>query len=108
MLHRQHTAARPDGTIIVCSDMGTVERDTVQCVHCGCQWTIQSGSGKRRNFCTFHAGPTCGKAACDTCLRKERGMQIVPETNENCLKAQRKEAVKAMYTMQKTGEIIVP
>ncbi len=108
MIHRRHTAARPDGTIIVVSDMGTVERDTVQCVHCGCQWTVQPGSGRRRNFCTYHKGPLCGKPACDTCLRKEHGLQIVSETNQDYLKAQRQEALKAMHRIQATGEIIIP
>lgn len=108
MIHRRHTAAKPDGTIIVSSDMGTVERDTLQCVHCGCQWTIQPGSGKRRNFCTYHMGPTCGKPACDCCLRKAHGMQITGETNPEYLKAQRAEAVKALHRFKATGEIIVP
>ena len=104
MIHRRHTASRPDGTIIVSSDMGSVERDTVQCVHCGCQWTVQPGSGKRRNFCTFHVGPTCGEPACDTCLRKEHGMQIPTEVNVHRRTAQRTEATKAL----RAGEIIIP
>ena len=108
MLHRRHTAARPDGTIIVVSDMGTIERDMVQCVHCGCQWTIQPGSGKRRNFCTYHMGPTCGKPNCDSCLRNERGMQIVPETNRAYLRERRKAGVDALQRMKAIREIIVP
>lgn len=108
MLHRRHTAARPDGTIIVCSDMGTVERDTVQCVHCGCQWTIQPGSGRRRNFCEYHMGPTCGKPSCDSCLRKEHGMQIVPETDRSYLQARRTDLLKAKRRLETVGEIIIP
>ena len=110
MLHRRHTAARPDGTIIVCSDVGTVERDTLQCVHCGRQWTKQIGSGRRRNFCSFHMGPTCGAPACDTCLRMEHGTQIPrqPKVHPGYLKEQRKEAANAMRRMKATGEIIIP
>lgn len=108
MIHRRHTAERPDGTIIVCSDTGTIERDMMQCVHCGCQWTIQPGSGKRRNFCAWHMGPTCGKPTCDCCMRKERGMQIIPETEQSYLQAQRQEALKALHRFQATGEIIIP
>lgn len=108
MIHRRHTAARPDGTIIVVSDMGTVERDTLQCVHCGRQWTKQIGSGRRRNFCEHHMGPLCGAPACDVCEHKEHGTQIAPETNRDYLKAQRVEALKALHRMQATGEIIIP
>lgn len=108
MIHRRHTAERPDGTIIVCSDMGTIERDMVQCVHCGCQWTIQPGSGRRRNFCEYHMGPTCGNPACDVCLHKERGMQIVSDKHLGYLKAQRNEALKALRHFEATGKVIIP
>jgi hypothetical protein len=108
MLHRRHTAAKPDGTIIVVSDMGTVERDTLQCVHCGRQWTVQPGSGRRRGFCTYHGGPTCGAPPCDTCLRLAHGMQISAQCTEAYERETRKEAAKAAHRMTTTGEIVCP
>lgn len=45
-----------------------VERQTVQCVHCGRVWLWQPGSGRVRGFCTRCNGITCGSHACDVCV----------------------------------------
>ena len=116
MIHRQHTAARPDGTVIVSSDSGSVEADTHQCVHCGAQWTVQHGSGNRRNFCTYHMGRLCGAPECDVCLGldhgKQHGEQGQTDHNmsyqEKYKKHHRKESLNALYVNTTKGGIIIP
>lgn len=108
MLHRQHTCAKPDGTIFVCSEQGTIERDMVQCVHCGKQWSVQPGSGKRRNFCSHHVGPTCGAPGCDVCLKMDRGMQHGAETSKAYKRFQRAEQAKALHETVTKGGIVIP
>ncbi|MCC6419930.1 MAG: hypothetical protein IT429_16975 [Gemmataceae bacterium] len=49
-----------------------VQRDTVQCCHCGRIWLWQPGSGRRRGFCTLCGGLTCGTGACDRCVPMEQ------------------------------------
>ncbi len=109
MIHRRHTAARPDGNIAICSDMPSVERDTRQCVHCGKHWTVQLGSGKRRGFCQWHMGPICGSPFCDNCQRKEPGTQIQTTEEINVLheKHRRQQKIAAMREALKGG-IIIP
>ncbi|KKN35538.1 hypothetical protein LCGC14_0782720 [marine sediment metagenome] len=108
MLLRKHTAARPDGTIFVSSESGTIERDTLQCVHCGRQWTVQPGSGKRRNFCSYHSGPTCGAPACDVCLKKDHGTQHGIENSAAYRRSQRQEQLKALHETLTKGGIVIP
>jgi hypothetical protein len=51
----------PDGyVIIVAPDAPTVERDTLQCVHCGKHWMVVKGSGRTRGFCMKCNGVHCG------------------------------------------------
>lgn len=38
--------------------------DTVMCVHCGIHWEVIPGSGKRRGFCMFCKGVSCGAEYC--------------------------------------------
>ena len=67
-----HTARRPDGRFVRFGPGPTgwevVERDMLQCVHCGYFWVVEPGSGKRRGWCQHCSGPHCGAEACYTCL----------------------------------------
>lgn len=76
------TALKPKGTVIVTSDLRTVEMDTLQCVHCGCHWTVVKGSGKDRGFCAGCMGPTCGKKGCDPCVPYEKRLDILEHMRE--------------------------
>jgi hypothetical protein len=63
------TPRRPAGQFAWVSPEGTVERDTVACVHCRAHWVIQPGSGRERGFCRNCMGPTCGGPLCmDDCV----------------------------------------
>lgn len=64
----QHTVKKPAGTIIIVGDGPTIERDTLQCVHCMKHWVVQPGSGRRRGWCTRCNGPLCGAQECFTCV----------------------------------------
>lgn len=62
------TARQPAGyVIIVDPDEPTIERDTLQCVHCGKHWMVVPGSGRRRGWCLKCSGAHCGGAACWEC-----------------------------------------
>jgi len=53
-----------------------VERETMQCVHCGAHWITAPGSGRRRGFCTRCNGLTCGAEACNPCVPYEARLEI--------------------------------
>jgi len=62
------TARQPAGYIIIVDpDAPMIERDTLQCVHCGKHWIVIPGSGKTRGFCMKCNGVHCGGAACWEC-----------------------------------------
>lgn len=111
-----NTASRPSGTVIVSSDRGTVEADTLQCVHCGKHWTVQRGSGKKRSFCPYHNGVTCGSPQCLVCMRLEPGMQhgrnapkdVNPSRKVAYDKYQQQETIKAFHHNVTKGGIILP
>ena len=59
---------RAAGSIIIVEpDRPPIERDTLQCVHCGGHWSLAPGSGKQRGWCTRCNGPHCGRAKCWEC-----------------------------------------
>lgn len=56
--------------------VGTIERETRMCCHCGKHWLydpIRSGLGlkKDRGFCMKCSALTCGKRDCDPCYPYE-------------------------------------
>jgi hypothetical protein len=53
------------------SDKPLLEVASLQCVHCGCHWVPQPGSGKVRGFCTRCHGPVCGPG-CAECVPTEQ------------------------------------
>lgn len=55
----------------------TLERETLQCVHCGMHWVRQPGSGIKRGFCLKCMGVTCGKEACDECVPYEARIELM-------------------------------
>lgn len=62
-VRKPHGYARydsPDGSV--------VERDTLQCVHCGLHWEVIPGSGRTRGWCMKCNGPHCGAAVCWVCV----------------------------------------
>jgi len=65
-----------DGYLIITSPDGTVEADTLQCVHCSKHYIVKPGSGKRRGWCTLCAGATCGSVSCATCIPFERKLDM--------------------------------
>lgn len=64
-----HSSARKPGGYATWSQPGSkvVEKDTLQCVHCGFTWFVEPGSGHLRGFCTMCNGPTCGHQNCMPC-----------------------------------------
>ena len=52
-----------------------IERDTLQCVHCGGHWLVEPGSGIKRGWCTLCSGPHCGGQGCWTCTPFERRLE---------------------------------
>ena len=48
-----------------------VNKDTLQCVHCGGHWEVNPGSGKLRGFCLRCNGPFCGPG-CANCVPTEQ------------------------------------
>ena len=66
---------RQDGYLIITGPEGTLERDTLQCVHCNKHWIVQPGSGKIRGWCTLCMGTTCGGSACAVCIPFEKKLE---------------------------------
>lgn len=58
------------------SDKLIAEVATLQCVHCGCHWVPQPGSGKVRGGCTHCKGPICGPA-CAICVPYEQMIENI-------------------------------
>lgn len=73
----RQTVRRPHGYLVSAGDDGAVERDTLQCVHCNCHFTVQPGSGTERGFCGRCFGPTCGRGGCDVCIPFERKLEEI-------------------------------
>ena len=64
-----HRMGKAAGYISVVSpDHPPIERDTLQCVHCGGHWSVEPGSGRQRGFCTMCNGPHCGREHCWECV----------------------------------------
>lgn len=66
-MDNRKSVLRPSGTVIISSDIGELQADTCQCVHCQKTWVVQLGSGRVRGFCRDCAGPTCGAPGCFEC-----------------------------------------
>ena len=76
MRHLRHSSAQADGHGEITAEFGSaIGHDLKQCVHCGCQWVIKPGSGRKRGWCDYHKGVTCGAPGCLNCEKKGRGMQ---------------------------------
>ena len=61
------TVRRPAGYVTIVGDGPVIERDTLQCVHCGFHWMVIPGSGRRRGWCMKCNGPSCGAEECMAC-----------------------------------------
>lgn len=70
------SARSPHGGMTFDGPMGHMERDTVQCCHCGMHWMVEPGSGKIRGFCLKCMQVTCGSANCQACIPTERKLDI--------------------------------
>ena len=73
-MHRA-TARNPHGNASWVHPGGSVEKDTLQCVHCACHWNVEPGSGKKRGWCILCMGPHCGREACRTCTPFEKKLE---------------------------------
>lgn len=61
----RHSSPKAAGIVVASSyDGPVVERDTLQCVHCGGHWIVVVGSGRKRGWCKHCQGPLCGKRQC--------------------------------------------
>lgn len=68
----------PGGYIIISSpDAETIERETMQCVHCGKHWVYKPGSGTERGWCMKCDGVTCGAQECNACVPLEARIEIM-------------------------------
>ena len=54
-----------------------VELDALQCCHCGCQFWVTPGSGKRRGWCHNCNQVTCGSEACDNCIHWRKKLELI-------------------------------
>ena len=68
----------PSGHVIISAPgKQTIERETLQCVHCGMHWVREPGSGKERGWCMCCHGVTCGAQACNACVPLEARIEIM-------------------------------
>jgi hypothetical protein len=58
--HGYATWSLPDGK--------QVEKDTLQCCHCGGHFYVTPGSGQKRGWCMNCNAPTCGNKECCECI----------------------------------------
>lgn len=85
-MNNRHTVRNPHGNALWTDpDSGTVEKDTLQCVHCEAHWNVEPGSGRKRGWCVNCAGPHCGAEACHTCTPFE--MKLAQWDKEAAAKA---------------------
>lgn len=79
MRDRRSAPSFGKGGILVSDDGKEVQRDMVQCAHCGRVWQWHKGSGKLRSYCSNCNGITCG-AFCpmgDACVPMEKGIELM-------------------------------
>lgn len=55
---------KPHGSIIIVTDSGIIERDTLICCHCQTIWKVEHGSGRERGWCGLCGRPHCGSKEC--------------------------------------------
>lgn len=74
----RHSARKPKGYAIWSfPDKAPIERETLQCCHCGRHWIVVPGSGRKRGFCTKCMQVTCGHAKCDPCVPVEKQLDMI-------------------------------
>lgn len=59
---------KPKGHILV-DDVEV--SDLLQCCHCGCQFEVHKGSGRKRGYCMRCGSVTCGDPRCHQCIPVE-------------------------------------
>lgn len=72
-LSKAKSPSKPSGMVLI---DGREVAETVMCVHCGCHWVFQKGSGRRRGWCLKCSGMTCGSKSCDTCMPLEKRLDL--------------------------------
>ena len=73
-----HSNRGARGYIVISGpDAPTLERETLQCVHCGKHWIYEPGSGRRRGWCAPCNGVTCGAERCAVCVPLEARIEIM-------------------------------
>lgn len=55
---------------------------TLQCVHCGQHWQVIPGSGRKRGWCFYCNGPTCGLPNCRYHVPYEVLLEYIEATNQ--------------------------
>ena len=63
----QAALLKPHGYVQIVGDGPLVERDTLQCCHCGGHWMVIPGSGRTRGYCLKCAAVHCGGQGCWEC-----------------------------------------
>jgi hypothetical protein len=63
----KHSTLKPHGVHIITDPAVAreIQADYHACVHCGCVWVVQPGSGKIRGFCSNCNGFICGPKCAD-------------------------------------------
>ncbi len=66
------------GCIIVIGPFATIERETLQCVHCQAHFDRYNYTSQkvRRGFCRNCMGPLCGAEKCGTCIPFEKKLDL--------------------------------
>ena len=78
-----HPNRGPAGYVqITTPDGARVEYQTLRCVHCGCHWIYQPGSGRKRGWCMRCDGTTCGARKCLACVPYEAQIEILEGASE--------------------------
>lgn len=73
MIHLKYPIKPPGMMIVTGSEIGEVQRPTVQCAHCGIHWKYKPGEGKKdRGICFLCMKPTCGSIKCNECTPYKR------------------------------------
>ena len=72
----EHTPRRASGYLVIVSPTGTIEGETLSCVHCQYTWQVEPESRRKRGFCFRCNGATCGKKKCaKVCIPFEQALE---------------------------------
>lgn len=72
-----YSTSRPHGQAEWAGGGTTIVRDCVQCCHCGSQFFVCPGSGKKRGWCIPCGQVTCGRPGCEEHMHWKKKIELV-------------------------------